>query len=49
MALFKVFSIVVRLPGARGKDILSSMGMESPETAERLMTPTARMVVVGKS
>jgi len=27
---------------------MNKMGMESPETAERLMTPTARMIVVGK-
>jgi len=27
---------------------MTKMGMESPETAARLMTPAARMTVVGK-
>jgi hypothetical protein len=45
----KGLSTEVRLPEKGGRDILTGMGMESPETAERLMTPTARTVVVGKS
>lgn len=38
----------LRLPRQARAGIMRKMGMESPETAARLMTPAARMTVVGK-